>query len=165
MVEKKRILKIKGTKEGVHHLEAFIEEICYEYNIFNTYYGNIQLALNEAYFNARIHGNKTNDEAEVEIIFFSDAKGLHFLIKDEGEGFDYREYERINLDQFLAADYNDEGKRGLMVIRMLVDEMNFFENGRVIELIFYISSINYNLTLERIKHLEKYFNNVILIKT
>jgi len=165
MVEKRKILKVKGTKEGVHLLEAFVEEICYEYNIFNSYYSNIQLALNEAYFNARIHGNKTNDEAEIEIIFFSDAKGLHFLVKDEGDGFDYQEYQNINIDQFLDANYNDEGRRGLMVIRMLVDELNFYDNGKVIEVIFYISSINYNLTLERKKHLEKYFNNVILIKT
>lgn len=165
MIENSKILRIKGSKEGIHQLEAFIEEICYEYNIFNNYFSNIQLALNEAYFNARLHGNGENDNAEIEISFFSDSKGLHFLVKDQGDGFDYENYQSMNIEDLLEADDNDNGKRGLLVIRMLVDEINFYDKGSVIEMIFYISSINYNLTIERKKHLELYFKNVVLLKT
>jgi serine/threonine-protein kinase RsbW len=165
MIEKSKKIRIKGSSDGIHQVEAFIEDICYEYNIFNSYFSNIQLALNEAYFNAREHGNKNDDNADIEISFFSDSKGLHFIIKDQGEGFDYESYKSMNIEDLLEADDNDNGKRGLLVIRMLVDELNFYENGSVIELIFYISSINYNLTLERKKQLELYFKNVVLLKT
>lgn len=165
MIENSKKLSIKNSKEGIHLLEAFVEDICYEYNIINTYFSNIQVALNEAFFNAQIHGNKNEDESSIEVSFFSDSKGLHFLIKDEGEGFDFEVYQNLNIEELLEADDKDEGKKGFLVIRMLVDELNFYENGSLIELVFYISSINYTLTVERKKQLEQYFKNVVLLKS
>jgi len=163
MVENKKQIKVKSSREGVHELEAFVEDICYEYNIINTYYGNIQLALNEAFINAKVHGNQNNPDSEIEISFFSDQKGLHFLVKDEGDGFDFQSYLDKDITDLPEGD--EKGERGILVIKMLVDELNFYDKGSTIELIFYISSINYSLTLERKKHLENYFKNVILYKT
>jgi serine/threonine-protein kinase RsbW len=163
MVENKRNIRIKSSGEGVNELEAFVEDICYEYNIINTYYSNIQLALNEAYFNAKVHGNENRPDAWIEVSFFSDQKGLHFVVRDDGEGFDYQSYMETGIEDL--PDDIAQGKRGILVIRMLVDELNFYDNGSTIELIFYISSINYSLTLERKKHLENYFKNVFLYKT
>ncbi len=162
MIENKRNVRVKSSGEEIHLLEAFVEDICYEYNIINTYYSNIQLALNEAWFNARIHGNDSNPDALIDVSFFSDQKGLHFIVKDEGEGFDYQGYIDTNVEDLPEES---DGKRGILVIKMLVDELNFFDNGSTIELVFYISSINYSLTLERKKHLENYFKNVFLYKT
>lgn len=164
MVENKKQITIQNSKEGIHLLEAFIEDICYEYNIMNSYYSNIQLALNEAFFNAKIHGNKNIDQKKIEISFFSDQKGLHFLVKDEGDGFDFTEYLA---DDFIdkLADNKDAKSQGLLVIKLLVDELNFYDQGRTVELIFYISTINYSMTLERIKHLESYFKNITVIKS
>ena len=164
MVENKRNIKIKSSIEGLNELEAFIEDICYEYNIINTYYSNIQLAMNEVFINAKDHGNKNQPDACIDISFFSDEKGLHFIVQDEGDGFDYQKYMVAGVDELIVDD-ESESKKGLLVIKMLVDELNFLNNGNTIELIFYISSINYTLTLERKKHLENYFKNVILYKT
>jgi serine/threonine-protein kinase RsbW len=163
MVENKKQIKVRSSREGIHELEAFIEDICYEYNIINTYYSNIQLALNEAFMNARVHGNDNDPEKKIDISFFSDQKGLHFLVKDEGDGFDFQNYLDKDITDLPEGD--EQGERGILVIKMLVDELNFYDKGSTIELIFYISSINYSLTLERKKHLENYFKNVILYKT
>lgn len=163
MVESKREIRIKADPQGVNELEAFIEDICYEYNIINSYYSNIQLALNEVFMNARQHGNQNNPETNIDIAFFSDQKGLHFLVKDEGEGFDYQKY--MDLDLTDLPEGEGEGQRGILVIKMLADEINWHDKGSTIELVFYISSINYTLTLERKKHLETYFKNVTLYKT
>lgn len=163
MVENKKQIRVKSSKDGIHELEAFIEDICYEYNIINTYYSNIQLALNEAFMNARVHGNDNKPERLIDISFFSDQKGLHFLVKDEGDGFDFQTYLDRDITDLPEGDEN--GERGILVIKMLVDELNFYDKGSTIELIFYISSINYSLTLERKKHLENYFKNVIFYKT
>jgi serine/threonine-protein kinase RsbW len=163
MVENKKQIKVRSSREGVHELEAFIEDICYEYNIINTYYSNIQLALNEAFMNARVHGNDNDPDKNIEISFFSDQKGLHFLVKDEGDGFDFQSYLEKDITDLPEGD--EQGERGILVIKMLVDELNFYDKGSTIELIFYISSINYSLTLERKKHLENYFKNVVLYKT
>jgi serine/threonine-protein kinase RsbW len=163
MVENKKQIKVRSSREGIHELEAFIEDICYEYNIINTYYSNIQLALNEAFMNARVHGNDNDPDKNIEISFFSDQKGLHFLVKDEGDGFDFQSYLEKDITDLPEGD--EQGERGILVIKMLVDELNFYDKGSTIELIFYISSINYSLTLERKKHLENYFKNVVLYKT
>ncbi|MBW6479007.1 MAG: ATP-binding protein [Bacteroidales bacterium] len=163
MVENKKKIKVRSSREGIHELEAFIEDICYEYNIINTYYSNIQLALNEAFVNARVHGNENDPDKKIDISFFSDQKGLHFLVKDEGDGFDFQNYVDKDISDLPEGD--EQGERGILVIKMLVDELNFYDKGSTIELIFYISSINYSLTLERKKHLENYFKNVVLYKT
>jgi len=163
MVENKRNLKIKSSVDSIHALEAFIEDICYEYNIVNTYYSNIQLALNEAVMNAIIHGNRNNKDSDIIISFFSDFKGLHFLVSDEGDGFDFNKYLEVGLENLPEDD--GEGKRGILVIKMLTDELIFSNGGSTIELIFYISSINYSLTLERKRFLENYFKHVTLYKT
>jgi len=163
MVENKKSIKIKSSDEGIHELESFIEDICYEYNIINSYYSNIQLALNEAYINAKVHGNGNRPDSMIDISFFSDVKGLHFVVKDEGDGFDYQKYIDSGFESLPEAD--GEGQRGILVIKLLVDELNFYDQGSTVELIFYISSINYSLTVERKRHLENYFNNVSLYKT
>ena len=164
MVENKKHITIKNSKEGIHLLEAFIEDICYEYNIMNSYYSNIQLALNEAFLNAKIHGNRNQEQAKIDISFFSDQKGLHFLVKDEGDGFDFSQYVSDDFPEKFIE--NKEGKsQGLLIIKLLVDELNFYDQGKTVELIFYISTINYSMTLERITHLESYFKNITVIKS
>lgn len=163
MVKNKKNIRIKTSPEGIHQLEAFIEDICYEYNIMNTYYGNIQLALNEAFFNATVHGNRNDPDTFVDVSFFSDQKGLHFLVSDQGEGFDYSNF--TNQDPLELPENDDQDKRGILVIKMLADEVNFLNEGCTIELVFYISSINYSMTLERKRHLESYFKSVAFYKT
>lgn len=160
MIENKKSIQIPASNEGINQLEAFIEDICYHYNIINSYYSNIQLAVNEAFLNAKIHGNKNNEESFIDVYFFSDSKGLHFIISDQGTGYKYEKY----LQDDLIDHIDDNKSRGLIMIKLLVDEMNISEGGKTIELIFYISTINYTLTAERKKLLENYFKNVSYIK-
>lgn len=160
MVEKNRQVKVKSSNKGLNELESFIEEICYEYNIINTYYSNIQLALNEVFTNSRVYKEADNQANDIEILFFSDQKGLHFVLKEEQEGFDFKDFQ--NLDMY-EDDLSEESK-GMLIIKMLVDELNIADSMKAIELVFYISSINYSLTVERKKHLENYFKNVTLYK-
>jgi anti-sigma regulatory factor (Ser/Thr protein kinase) len=159
MIQNSKKIRIENSLDGIHQLEAFVEDICYEYNIINSYYSNIQVALCEAVQNV---GNVKKSTPSYEISFFSDSKGLHFLIADEDEGFDVGKFNNLNVDDLLEVDDQNEGENGLLVIRLLVDEMNV--SSSVIELVFYISSINYSLTLERKKNLEQYFKNVVLLK-
>jgi hypothetical protein len=160
MIQNSKKIRIENSVDGIHQLEAFVEDICYEYNIINTYYSNIQVALCEAVQNV---GNvETKTSPGYEISFFSDSKGLHFLVKDEDESFDMGRFQNMNVDELLEVEDQNEGENSFLVIRLLVDELNVL--GNVIELVFYISSINYSLTLERKKNLELYFKNVVLLK-
>lgn len=143
---KKRTLKLRSQLTDIHLVERFVEEICDEYNINNTYFGNILVSLTEAIENAIVHGNASNAGKSVAVTFESTAKGLIFEVSDEGQGFDY-----MNIPDAADPVSNPEKKgTGLFLIRTLADEVDFKENGRTIQIMFYISSINQQIATERI---------------
>ena len=147
-------LRIASRPEDLTKVERFVEEICDAYYITNSYYGNILLAIEEAVKNAIVHGNKLNPAKEVIITFTSQTNSLCFIISDQGAGFD------INaLPDPLAVDdaaIEHTGK-GIFLIRSLADKMQFNPAGNQVEIVFYISSIYYETTLNRISQVNKYF--------
>jgi serine/threonine-protein kinase RsbW len=146
---KKSTLKIKSVAANIHKLEKFVEDICDEFNINNTYFGNILVTLTEALENAIYHGNKSNPDKNIQITFESKPKGLLFTIADEGEGFDYN-----NIPDATDVEGNPDKKgTGLFLIRSLADEVKFKDNGCTIQIMFYIASINQQIALDRIAQL------------
>ena len=148
-------LKISSTRESLTKVENFVEEICEAYYITNSYYGNILLAILEAVKNAIIHGNKNNPAKQVKICFKSIQNGLCFRISDQGKGFDFK-----NVQNPLEAEdglIENVGK-GIFLIRSLADHVSYNSKGNVVEIVFLISSINQETTLNRISQLNKYFN-------
>jgi serine/threonine-protein kinase RsbW len=149
---KQHTLKLKSVPANIHRLEKFVEDICDEYNINNTYFGNILVALTEAFENACIHGNLNDPEKNINIIFHSEPKGLLFEVKNEGNGFDYK-----NIPDAVDVVGNPDKKgTGIFLIKSLADEVKFKDNGRGIQLIFYISSINQQMSDERINQLNAF---------
>lgn len=153
MITEKLQLIIPSLPENIHKVEKFVEDICDEYNINNTYFGNILVALTEAVENAMLHGNGKNPAKHVLINFSSKPEGLSFVVKDEGDGFD------INLipdPTDLAIDANQIKGRGIFLIKNLADEVLYTQNGSSVEIIFKIASINQELAVERMNLLKKY---------
>ncbi len=149
---KKRSLKVKSVISEVHKLEKFVEELCDEYNINNSYFGNILLSLTEAFENAIFHGNGSDASKIVSISFESRPKGLLFQVQDEGKGFDYQ-----NVPDATDVEGNPDKKgSGLFMIRALADEVNFIDKGRCIQILFYISSINQQIAIDRIQSLQDF---------
>jgi serine/threonine-protein kinase RsbW len=155
MKREQKKLRLKSVPESIHVLEQLIEEICDKYNLNHNYLGCISVALTEAFNNALIHGNKNDSEKKIEITYLRSNTGLTFNIKDEGDGFDFK---RI-------PDVKGDGKekifpgRGLFLIKTLVDDINFYGNGNEIEIGFRISSINYEIEVDRIKKFKEYTNS------
>lgn len=152
MIEKSKSIVLFSKKVMIHEVEGFVEDICDEFNIFNSYFGNILLCVTEAFQNARVHGNKNDETKRIKITFESLPLGLYFRIEDEGEGFNFEPY----LDQDFFPEENSSGN-GLFLIKSLSDELHFYNNGKCIEIVFYISSINLDKLIERVKHLDGYF--------
>jgi serine/threonine-protein kinase RsbW len=145
---KKRTLKLKSLTSNINSLERFVEEICDEYNINNTYFGNILVSLTEALENAVVHGNKSNPDKKVIVTFESNAKGLVF----EGSGFDFS-----NIPDATDPVTNPERKgTGIFLIRSLADEVSFRDHGRTIQITFFISSINQQIADDRVSHLNSF---------
>jgi serine/threonine-protein kinase RsbW len=150
---KKHTLKIKSDPHEIHEVERFVENICDYYNLNNTYFGNIMVAVTEAVENAIVHGNLENKEKHVLIHFDFSQKGIDFTIEDEGAGFDYN-----SIPDATDTQGNPEMKgTGIYLIKALTDEVHFLDNGRKIQLIFNTTSINSEVFVNRKKHIDEYF--------
>jgi serine/threonine-protein kinase RsbW len=148
-------LKIPSSNESLTKVEKFVDEICEAYYITNSYYGNILMAILEAVKNAILHGNKTNPDKHVKISFKSVPNGLCFSIKDQGDGFDFRNVPNpIEAGNGLAEDVG----KGIFLIRSLADQVSYNSKGNVVKIVFFISSINQETTLNRISQIHRYFN-------
>ena len=146
-----RGLVITGTKE-ISKLERFVEEICDYYNINNEYFGNILLATTEA-AEILFSLNDSKGEGTVSISFDRNPKGLVFRIKI-GEGVDRTEESEDILDLEIRKH---KLSRDIFIIRALTDEITISVNAKSIVLVFYVSSMNYEKSLQRINQLKEYW--------
>lgn len=147
-------LTIASSMKNMSKVEKFVEEISDMYYIYNSYFGNILLAIEEAVINAMKHGNKMDENKSVHITFSGTKNGLIFIIEDEGEGFDTR-----NIPDPLEADEKTAENigKGLFLMRSLADKVLFNPRGNQVEITFNISGINQETTLNRLNLLHQYF--------
>lgn len=145
-------LKIRSLKKNWALVERFAEEICEDYHISNRYFGNIMLALEEAVMNSITHGNGNDPNKFVTIQFVRKRSGLTFIVEDEGEGFDVNAIANP-----LESDTNTGN--GIFVIRTLADRVKYNHKGNRVELLFTISSINQETTINRRSQMNSYFDS------
>lgn len=144
-------LRITSELKNLNLLEKFVEEICDEFNINNTYFSNINLVMYEAVKNSIVHGNKLDKNKHIDIVFQNMPIGLQFNISDQGDGYDTN-----NTFDPTDINNNEVEKTGLYLIKSLSDEVKFADNGRTIEIIFKIASVNYEISIKRVNELNLY---------
>jgi serine/threonine-protein kinase RsbW len=115
----------------VHQLMRFIRSFMENGGTAKGPEDGIEIALYEALANAVIHGNHENQEKRVHVACRCSIDGeVRISVRDEGEGFDSRivpdptEAQRLLLDQ----------GRGLHLMKALMDEVSFEENGTVVRM-------------------------------
>jgi serine/threonine-protein kinase RsbW len=146
-------LNIPSTINHLSKVEKFVEEICDAFYITNSYFGNILLSVEEAVKNAIIHGNIQDKNKAVRIIFQRIPNGLTFTITDEGDGFNFMAVPN-------PIETKTEGEstgNGIFLIRSLADKVSYNPKGNQVEIVFYISSISQETTLNRISKMNQYF--------
>ncbi|MEI6433207.1 MAG: hypothetical protein WCP32_00070 [Bacteroidota bacterium] len=144
-------LLIHGKKES-YRLERFVEEICDFHNITNEFFGNIQLATSEA---AEVLFSIGSDEVSdcLNVFFEKSLKGLIFKINLVG----YRNDIIVDEDLLDREIRKHQLGRELYIIKSLTDEFRINADGTGIQLIFYVSSINFEKSLQRIQHLKTFW--------
>ena len=152
-MKKSEKITLKSDRLYINEVERFVEQICDEQNIYNSYYANILTSIIEAYTNAVEHGNKYDENKSVSIVFSKEQNGLSFQINDEGEGFDINAIPD-------PTDLSNEGieGRGLFMINTLSDKVEFENNGSTMKLNFLISSINREAATHRTDLFHQYVN-------
>ncbi|SRR5690554_2335698 len=128
-------IQIPSLSDNIRIVESFIDNARDKFNLNDDIYGNIMIAVTESVNNAIKHGNKNDKGKNVSLSLHLNDDVIRFIIEDEGEGFDY-----LNLPDPTAPENIDKpGGRGIFLMKHLSDEVNFKENGRVVELSFYFS--------------------------
>jgi serine/threonine-protein kinase RsbW len=128
----KMSLVIKSQIENLRLVEKFVDEISEELNLSDEIYGNLLIATLEAVNNAIIHGNKNLAEKDVLIDTQKDEEGLHMVIKDQGNGFDYTNIPDPTAPENLEKIHG----RGIFLMEKLSDKIEFEENGAKVRLTF-----------------------------
>jgi len=146
-----REILISGKTE-IFKLEKFIEEICDFHNIYHEYFGNILLATTEA-ADILFSLHDAAAGANILVSFNRNTKGLVFNIKMDENGKEEKEEEDV-LDQEIRKH---KLSRDIYIIRALTDEITISVNARSIVLVFYVSSMNYEKSLQRISKLKEYW--------
>jgi len=115
----------------VDQLMRFIRLFMGRFGIARKAEGEIEIAIFEALANAVIHGNHESADKNVDVICRCSMDGeVLVIVRDEGKGFessavpDPTEPERLLLTS----------GHGLYLMRALMDEVSFEENGTVVRM-------------------------------
>ena len=113
----------------VDQLMRFIKLFMAKPGIAKEAEDDIEIAVLEALANAVIHGNGENPDKRVHLSCRCSMDGeVSIVVRDEGEGFDSRAVPDPTEPQGLILTHG----RGLHLMRMLMDEVSFEENGTVV---------------------------------
>ena len=125
-------LKIYSNSEGLRNVEKFVDEISADLSLTDEVYGNLLIATLEAANNAIIHGNKAQEDKLVNILLTKENQEIILRVQDQGNGFDF---ENIP-DPTAPENIEKINGRGVFLMQKLSDRIEFFENGRIVQLTF-----------------------------
>ncbi len=128
-------IEIPSLLDNIRMIESFIDNAKEEYQLDDGIYGNIMIAVTESVNNAIRHGNKLDPNKNVKLALSLNESQITFLIEDEGPGFDYNNLP----DPTAPENIEKPGGRGIFLMRHLADEVNFRDQGKTVELCFYMN--------------------------
>lgn len=127
-------LKFPSLMENIRIVESFIDNAKDKHDINDDIYGNIMIAVTESVNNAIKHGNHEDEKKNVNLFMELTDHRIRFVIEDEGPGFDFTDLH----DPTAPENLEKPGGRGIFLMKSLSDEVNFDNNGSMVELVFYV---------------------------
>ncbi|HRJ30645.1 MAG TPA: ATP-binding protein [Cyclobacteriaceae bacterium] len=129
-------IQIPSIIDNIRMIESFIDNAKERFHLDEDIYGNIMIAVTEAVNNAIKHGNAGNSLKNVYLSLMLNENLLKFIVKDEGEGFNYHNLP----DPTVPENIEKPGGRGIFLMKHLSDEVEFKDGGKVVELSFYMNA-------------------------
>jgi len=127
-------IEIPSLVENIRIVESFIDNAKDKYELTDDVYGNIMIAVVESVNNAILHGNQTDKQKNVVLSAQLREGEVLFQISDQGPGFDHKDLP----DPTAPENVEKVGGRGIFLMKNLADEIQFKNDGRTVELTFYI---------------------------
>lgn len=128
-------IQIPAISENIRMIESFIDNSKEKFHLDEDLYGNIMIAVTEAVNNAIKHGNKSNSEKNVTLSLSLTENVIKFKIEDQGAGFNYHNLP----DPTAPENLEKPSGRGIFLMKHLADEVAFHDEGRIVELCFYMN--------------------------
>jgi len=114
-------LKLPSRIESVDESAVFAEKVARDWGYGDDFLSAIDLAVRESVANAVKHGNKFDEEKQVEVVMTDSAQGLEMTVRDHGEGFDVSEIpDPTNPENLLKVN-----GRGILFMRSFMDEVGW----------------------------------------
>jgi len=129
-------IEIPSLSDNIRMIESFIDNAREKFQLNDDIYGNIMIAVTEAVNNAIRHGNRGDSAKNVSLALSLEEGMIKFRVEDEGTGFDFHHLP----DPTAPENIEKPGGRGIFLMKHLADEVDFSENGKVVELCFYINT-------------------------
>lgn len=127
-------IQIPSLTENIRIVESFIDNAKEKFNFNDDIYGNIMIAVTESVNNAIVHGNASDKSKNVSLSLELDENSLKFTIEDQGVGFNYNDLT----DPTAPENLEKIGGRGIFLMKNLCDEVSFHDEGKKVELSFYL---------------------------
>jgi serine/threonine-protein kinase RsbW len=129
LVEK---LTVPSHFDSLTLVESLIDDVCLKLEVKEDYYGNVLIAVTEAVNNAIQHGNKLDENLNVDLMVCDKETDFCFKVSDAGDGFNYNELP----DPTAPENIEKENGRGVYLMRSLAEEVVFDDGGRTVEIYF-----------------------------
>ncbi len=129
-------IQIPSIIENIRIVESFIDNSKDKFQIEDDIYGNIMVAVTESVNNAIRHGNKFDKDKNVYLTLLVNNDHLKFEVEDEGNGFDTESLP----DPTAVENLENPGGRGIFLMRNLCDEVKFSNNGKTVQLTFFLNN-------------------------
>ena len=129
-------IQIPSIIENIRIVESFIDNSKDKFQIEDDIYGNIMVAVTESVNNAIRHGNKFDKDKNVYLTLVVNENHLKFEVEDEGSGFDTESLP----DPTAVENLENPGGRGIFLMRNLSDEVKFSNNGKTVQLKFFLNN-------------------------
>ncbi len=123
--------------ENIAIAEKLIDEACARYEVHESIYGNLLIALTEAVNNAIHHGNRLDPSKTVTLGYEKKGDRIIFMVQDQGPGFDHENLPDPTDPQNLEKPHG----RGVFLMRALADEVEFMDNGATAILAFSLKPV------------------------
>ncbi|MDR0790174.1 MAG: hypothetical protein LBO06_05225 [Bacteroidales bacterium] len=148
---KNEITKIKVGKSNAYQIGRMIEDVCDKYNLHN-YFGLISTAVAQA---TEMAFYKLKDEDKLEFSFAQCIGGMSFALLSESNVF-----ADLDFNQDIAQSNDHETPESL--IKVLTNEVYVLEEGKGLEMVFYVNGIEMNQLQNRQSKFKNYFLKTLI---
>jgi len=117
------VLEFPSSYEWLNMVDLICCELTCESHLFSkNELNDISISVIEACTNALEHGNKSDPELTVRVVFTRHPELLKIEVSDSGEGFDFEDYLKHIPD---PSDIEHQRGRGIYIMKEMMDSLDF----------------------------------------